>query len=74
MLKQPAVVTLIHDRIVIMSRNEKIIRSVEANFALEGMKFSRREKKNMADYLNGKISFDEFLGAAISRHKRKNIR
>lgn len=56
-----------------MSRNEKIIKSVEANFALEGMKFSEREKKNMTNYLNGKITFDDYLNSAIARHKRKNI-
>lgn len=57
-------------QVLSMSRNEKIIKSVEANFALEGMNMSPREKANMMNYLDGKISFNDYLGAAIARHKR----
>lgn len=53
-----------------MSRSERIIKSVESNFALEGMKFSNDEKKVMRDCLSGKISFDSAIKDAISRYKR----
>jgi len=53
-----------------MSKNDKIIKSVEANFALEGMRFSSREKKVMKDCLSGKTSFDIAIKNAIARHKK----
>ena len=56
--------------IILMSRNEKIIKSVESNFALEGMRFSSSEKKVMRDCLSGKTSFDSAVKDAVSRYKR----
>ena len=53
-----------------MSREDKIIKNVESNFALEGMKFSVREKKIMQDCLSGKTSFDAAIQNAIARYKR----
>lgn len=53
-----------------MSREDKIIKTVESNFALEGMKFSSREKKTMQDCLSGKISFDVAIKNAIAHYKR----
>ena len=53
-----------------MSRENKIIKSVESNFALEGMKFSSREKKVMQDCLSGKITFSTAIKNAIARYKR----
>jgi len=47
-----------------------IIKSVESSFALEGMKFSNREKKTMKDCLSGKVSFDAAIQSAIARYKR----
>ena len=53
-----------------VSREDKIIKSVESNFALEGMKFSDREKKVMRDCLSGKTSFDVAVKNAIAKYKR----
>ena len=53
-----------------MSKEDKIIKSVESNFALEGMRFSNREKKIMRDCLSGKTSFDTAIKNAIARYKR----
>ena len=53
-----------------MSREDKIIKAVESNFALEGMRFSSREKKVMRDCLSGKTSFDTATKSAIARYKR----
>ena len=53
-----------------MSREDKIISSVESNFALEGMRFSSDEKKIMHDCLSGKISFDAAIKNAVARYKR----
>ena len=59
-----------YDIITIMNREYKIIKAVESNFALEGMRFSSREKKVMQDCLSGKTSFDAAIKCAIARHKR----
>ena len=53
-----------------MSKEDKIIKSVESNFALEGMQFSSREKKVMRDCLSGETSFDVAIKNAIARYKR----
>lgn len=53
-----------------MSREDKIIRSVESNFALEGMRFSDDEKRVMRDCLSGKMSFDTAIKNTIARYKR----
>lgn len=53
-----------------MSREDRIIKTVESNFALEGMKFSSREKKIMQDCLSGKTSFDTAVKNAIARYRR----
>ena len=53
-----------------MSREDKIIRTVESNFALEGMKFSSREKKVMQDCLSGRTTFDAAIKKAVARYKR----
>lgn len=53
-----------------MSREDKIISSVESSFALEGMQLSNNEKKVMRDCLSGKISFDSAVRDAVSRYKR----
>ena len=61
---------LISDIIILMSRKEKIINSVESNFSLEGMKFSSREKKVMRDCLSGKTSFDAAVKNVIARYRK----
>lgn len=53
-----------------MTKSDKIIKSVESNFALEGMKFSNREKQVMRDCLSGKTTFNSAIQAAIVRYKR----
>ena len=59
--------------IILMSKNDKIIKIVESNFALEGMKFSNREKKIMKDCLSGKTSFDSAIKNVIARYKRAQM-
>ena len=68
--KEPLALYLISGIIVLMSKSDKIIKSVESNFALEGMRFSNREKKIMRDCLSGKTSFDTAVKNAIARYKR----
>ena len=53
-----------------MSRNERIIKSVESNFALEGMYFSTREKKTMMNCLQGKMSFESAIKSALNKYKK----
>lgn len=53
-----------------MSQAEKIIKSVESNFALEGMAFSNQEKKVMHNCLSGKTSFSAAIDDIISRYRR----
>ena len=59
-----------YDIIILMKREDKIIRTVESNFALEGMKFSGREKKIMQDCLSGRTTFDSAIKKAVARYKR----
>lgn len=53
-----------------MSREDKIIKTVESNFALEGMEFSSREKKIMQDCLSGRTTFDAAIKKVVARYKR----
>ena len=53
-----------------MIENNNIIKSVESIFALEGIKFSNREKRIMQDCLSGKTSFDAAIKNAIVKYKR----
>lgn len=55
-----------------MSENEKILRSVDANLRLEGMRLTAAEKQTIMDCLIGKSSFDREI-KKLSAYYRRNI-
>ena len=53
-----------------MTKNEEMIRFVDSNLRLEGMKLSAREKQTMIDCLTGKTTYKKALQLAIDKHRR----
>jgi hypothetical protein len=53
-----------------MNKNEEMIRFVDSNLRLEGMKLSAHEKQTMMDCLNGKTTYKKALQLALAKHRR----
>lgn len=52
-----------------MSENERILRSVDANLRLEGMRLTDAEKQTIRDCLAGKSNFDKEINKLVAYYR-----
>lgn len=54
-----------------MNKEEEMVNFVESSLRLEGMNITSREKQTMLDCLNGKITYEKAVRAAIGKYEHK---
>lgn len=56
-----------------MTDNEKILKNLDATFAIENLKASEYAKANVLDFLDGKITSEEAINNILKKYKDKFI-
>ena len=54
-----------------MNKKEEMISFVESSLRLEGMNITLHEKQTMLDCLNGKMTYEQAVRAAIGKYEHK---